>query len=102
MQASLASPMFTNRWRWNATRALALLRHNGGKKVPVAIQRMRAEDLLAAVFPEQVMCQDNRVGPVEIPDHPSGAMKLCAIVCTKRWTAEGLKADRRAHRARRD
>ncbi|HET9917531.1 MAG TPA: DEAD/DEAH box helicase, partial [Candidatus Binatia bacterium] len=69
-QATLASPMFTNRWRWNATRALALKRHNGGKKVPVAIQRMRAEDLLAAVFPEQVMCQDNRSGPVEIPDHP--------------------------------
>lgn len=69
-QAALASPMFTNRWRWNATRALALRRHNGGKKVPVAIQRMRAEDLLAAVFPEQVMCQDNRSGPVEIPDHP--------------------------------
>src|SRR5262249_23875135 len=23
-----------------------------------------------AVFPEQVMCQDNQVGPVEIPDHP--------------------------------
>ncbi|MDP2605114.1 MAG: DEAD/DEAH box helicase [Deltaproteobacteria bacterium] len=69
-QASLASPMFTNRWRWNATRALALLRQSGGKKVPVAIQRMRAEDLLAAVFPEQVMCQDNRSGPVEIPDHP--------------------------------
>jgi len=69
-QAALASPMFTNRWRWNATRALALKRHNGGKKVPVAIQRMRAEDLLAAVFPEQVMCQDNRSGPVVIPDHP--------------------------------
>ena len=69
-QASLASPMFTNRWRWNATRALALLRSQGGKKVPVAIQRMRAEDLLAAVFPQQVMCQDNQTGPVEIPDHP--------------------------------
>jgi len=69
-QAALASPMFSNRWRWNATRALALKRHNGGKKVPVAIQRMRAEDLLAAVFPEQVMCQDNRSGPVEIPEHP--------------------------------
>ncbi len=69
-QASLVSAMFTNRWRWNATRALALMRHNGGKKVPVAIQRMRAEDLLAAVFPEQVMCQDNRAGPVVIPDHP--------------------------------
>ncbi len=69
-QAVLASPFFTNRWRWNATRALAVMRHSGGKKVPVALQRMRAEDLLAAVFPEQVMCQDNRVGPVELPDHP--------------------------------
>jgi ATP-dependent Lhr-like helicase len=69
-QAALASPMFTNRWRWNATRALALTRFSGGKKVPVALQRMRAEDLLAAVFPEQVMCQDNRSGPVTLPDHP--------------------------------
>ena len=69
-QAALASPMFTNRWRWNATRALALTRFSGGKKVPVALQRMRAEDLLAAVFPEQVMCQDNRSGPVDLPDHP--------------------------------
>ena len=62
--------MFTNRWRWNAGRALALLRFTGGKKVPVALLRMRAEDLLAAVFPEQLMCQDNRVGPIVIPDHP--------------------------------
>ncbi len=69
-QAALTSPMFTNRWRWNATRALALSRFSGGKKVPVALQRMRAEDLLAAVFPEQVMCQDNRSGPVVLPDHP--------------------------------
>jgi ATP-dependent Lhr-like helicase len=69
-QAVLVSPFFTNRWRWNATRALALMRHSGGKKVPVAIQRMRAEDLLAAVFPAQLACQDNNPGPVEIPDHP--------------------------------
>jgi ATP-dependent Lhr-like helicase len=69
-QAVLVSPFFTNRWRWNATRALAVSRHSGGKKVPVALQRMRAEDLLGAVFPEQVMCQDNHAGPVEIPDHP--------------------------------
>lgn len=69
-QAVLASPFFTNRWRWNATRALAVARHSGGRKVPVALQRMRAEDLLGAVFPEQVMCQDNQVGPIVIPDHP--------------------------------
>ena len=49
-------------WRWRATAA--------ERKFPVALQRMRAEDLLGAVFPEQVMCQDNQVGPIEIPDHP--------------------------------
>src|SRR4029078_3815879 len=70
-QAALASPMFTNRWRWNATHSLSLLRYAGGKKVPMPLQRMRAQDLLAAVFPEQLGCQDNRGGgPIEIPDHP--------------------------------
>ena len=69
-QASLAAPMFTNRWRWNASRALAVERFSRGKKVPMQIQRMRAEDLLGAVFPDQVMCQDNRAGPVTLPDHP--------------------------------
>jgi len=69
-QASLAAPMFTNRWRWNASRALAVERFSRGKRVPMQIQRMRAEDLLGAVFPDQVMCQDNRAGPVNLPDHP--------------------------------
>jgi ATP-dependent Lhr-like helicase len=68
--ASLQSPMFTNRWRWNATRALAMQRFRHGKKIPMAIQRMHAEDLLTAVFPECLACQDNRVGPPEPPDHP--------------------------------
>ncbi|MFQ5912688.1 MAG: DEAD/DEAH box helicase [Nitrospinota bacterium] len=70
VQAALQSPMFTNRWRWNATRALAILRRNGGRRVPMALQRMRAEDLLAAVFPDQVACQDNHFGPITPPDHP--------------------------------
>ncbi len=70
IQALLVSPMFTNRWRWNATRSLVLLRHTGGRRVPMPIQRMRAEDLLAAVFPAQVACQDNASGPIEPPDHP--------------------------------
>lgn len=70
-QAALAAPLFTNRWRWNATRALALLRFESGKRVPFPLQRMRAEDLLAAVFPEQLGCQDNMgPGPVPIPEHP--------------------------------
>jgi ATP-dependent Lhr-like helicase len=70
VQALLASPMFTNRWRWNANRSLAVLRFSGGRRVPMPIQRMRAEDLLGSVFPEQVQCQDNRSGPVTPPDHP--------------------------------
>ncbi|MBP1684459.1 MAG: associated domain protein [Deltaproteobacteria bacterium] len=71
IQAVLAAPMFGTRWRWNATRALALPRHTGGRRVPMPIQRMRAEDLLAAVFPAQLACGDNRPGgPIEPPDHP--------------------------------
>lgn len=70
IQAVLASPMFTSRWRWNAGRALALPRYQGGRRVPMPIQRMRADDLLAAVFPDQVACQDNHAGPVTPPDHP--------------------------------
>jgi ATP-dependent Lhr-like helicase len=73
VQAILAAPMFTSRWRWNATRALALLRFAHGRRVPPQIQRMRAEDLLAAVFPAALACQDNMRGaPAEtaLPDHP--------------------------------
>ena len=69
-QAVLASPIFTSRWRWTAGRALALLRFMGGKKVPPQIQRMRAEDLLAAVFPEAIACPENLEGEIKIPDHP--------------------------------
>ena len=70
-QAVLQAPLFGTRWRWDASRALALLRHTGGRKVPAPILRMRADDLRAAVFPAQVACQDNAPpGDVEVPDHP--------------------------------
>ncbi|HLK93708.1 MAG TPA: DEAD/DEAH box helicase [Polyangia bacterium] len=70
-QAALQAPMFETRWRWNATRSLALLRSRGGKRVPPALQRMRAQDLIAAVFPAQTACQDNHGGgAIEVPDHP--------------------------------
>jgi ATP-dependent Lhr-like helicase len=69
-QALLAAPMFGTRWRWNASRALAVLRYERGRKVPPFLQRMRSDDLLAAVFPAQTACQENVVGPIEIPDHP--------------------------------
>jgi ATP-dependent Lhr-like helicase len=69
-QALLDAPMFTARWRWNASRALAILRFRGGRKVPPPIQRMRSEDLLASVFPDQVACAENLTGPIQIPNHP--------------------------------
>jgi ATP-dependent Lhr-like helicase len=69
-QALLDAPMFGTRWRWNATRALAVPRFRGGAKVPAQIQRMRSDDLLAAVFPDQVACAENLTGPPRIPDHP--------------------------------
>ncbi len=70
-QAILAAPMFGTRFRWNASRSLAVLRFERGRKVPPFLQRMRSDDLMAAVFPALVACQDNaQPGPREIPDHP--------------------------------
>ncbi|HWC87149.1 MAG TPA: DEAD/DEAH box helicase [Solirubrobacteraceae bacterium] len=69
-QAVLRSPMFTARWRWNLNRSLAVLRRKGGRVNPFNIQRMEANDLMAAVFPSLAACQDNApAGPIEIPDH---------------------------------
>ena len=70
VQALCAAPMFPVRWRWSAGIALALPRFRGGKKVPAPLQRMAAEDLLTAVFPDQVACAENLTGELEIPDHP--------------------------------
>src|SRR5882672_11171289 len=69
-QALLDAPMFTARWRWNASRALAVLRFRGGRRTPPPIQRMQSDDLLAAVFPDQAACAENLVGEIRIPDHP--------------------------------
>ncbi len=72
LPAVLQAPMFMTRWRWNVSRSLVLLRFSHGKKVPPQIQRMKAEDLLGAVFPDAMACQDNIVGERtrQIPDHP--------------------------------
>ncbi len=64
------SPVWQSRWRWNTTRALAVLRQRNGKRVPPPLQRMKADDLMAAVFPVLVACQENLSGPIELPDHP--------------------------------
>jgi ATP-dependent Lhr-like helicase len=69
-QAVLTAPLFPARWRWNLNTSLAVLRWRGGRKNPPAIQRMEADDLMAAVFPTLAACQENVApGPLEIPDH---------------------------------
>jgi len=70
IQAVLDAPLFGVRWRWNAGVALALPRYTGGRKVAPQIQRMKSEDLIASVFPDQIACLENLVGEREIPDHP--------------------------------
>ncbi len=70
IQAMLDAPMFITRWRWVAGVSLALPRFRAGKKVAPQIMRMLAEDLIAAVFPDQIACAENLVGEREVPDHP--------------------------------
>ncbi|HHJ38150.1 MAG TPA: DEAD/DEAH box helicase [Methylothermaceae bacterium] len=70
IQALLDNPMFTVRWRWNATISLAVRRFQNGRKTPPYLVRMQAEDLVTAVFPEQMACLENIQGDRTIPDHP--------------------------------
>jgi len=89
-QAALDSPIFGTRWRWDANRALALLRFQNGKKVPPQIQRMRSDDLLASVFPDAAACFENIEGERKIPDHPLVA-EVMKDVLTEAMDVEGLK-----------
>ncbi|CAB4243175.1 ATP-dependent helicase Lhr and Lhr-like helicase [Methylacidimicrobium sp. AP8] len=70
IQALLTSPMFTIRWRWTASISLAVARRRGGGRVPPLLQRMEAEELLGAIFPDAVACPENLGGDRECPDHP--------------------------------
>ncbi len=76
VQALLDAPLFTTRWRWNATVALAIQRMRGGKRTPAPLQRMAAEDLVAVVFPDQLACGENLAGERQIPEHPLVAQTL--------------------------
>src|ERR1700761_7602881 len=89
-QAVLDSPIFATRWKWDAGRALALLRFQGGKKVPPQIQRIRADDLLASVFPEASACPENIVGEIKIPKHPL-VDEVMKDVLTEAMDIDGLE-----------
>jgi len=70
VQAFLDAPVFQTRWRWNATISLAVPRNRGGRKVAPQLQRMQADDLMAAVFPDAAACLENIPGDRALPDHP--------------------------------
>jgi ATP-dependent Lhr-like helicase len=89
-QAILTSPIFTARWRWDASRALMLLRFQGGKKVAPQIQRMRADDLLAAVFPDAAACPENLEGELQVPEHPL-VQEVMKDALTEAMDIDGLK-----------
>jgi ATP-dependent Lhr-like helicase len=89
-QAALPSPIFATRWRWDANRSLALLRFQGGKKVPPPIQRIRSDDLLASVFPDVAACPENLEGDIKIPDHPL-IQEVMKDVLTEAMDIDGLR-----------
>jgi ATP-dependent Lhr-like helicase len=97
VQALLASPLFAVRWRWNLTRALLVLRRRGGRRNPPPLQRMQADDLLAALFPALAACAENARGTVEIPDHPivRETLRDCLNEATDVEGLRGLLADLR-------
>ena len=101
VQALLDAPMFTIRWRWNATRSLAVPRYRGGAKIAAPLQRMESENLLAAVFPDQLACLEHIVGDREIPDHP--LVKQTIDDClTEAMDIDGLEEVLRKIELRRD
>ena len=93
VQAALQAPMFETRWRWNAMRSLTLLRSRGGKRVPPALQRMRAQDLIAAVFPgpDRLPGQPRRRRDRD-PRSPAGARDDRATAWSRRWTRRACAA----------
>jgi ATP-dependent Lhr-like helicase len=70
VQAFLDAPVFKTRWRWNATISLAVPRTRAGRRLAPQLQRILADDLMAAVFPDAAACLENIPGDRELPDHP--------------------------------
>jgi ATP-dependent Lhr-like helicase len=91
VQALLAAPMFGTRWRWNAQRSLLLERARNGRRVPAALLRMRADDLLAAAFPQALACPETLPpGPIEPPDDHPIVRQTVEDCLTEAMDAEGL------------
>jgi ATP-dependent Lhr-like helicase len=91
VQAVLQAPLFGTRFRWSATRALALVSLSERRSRSAAHPARAGGGPAGAVFPAQVGCQDNHGGgEVEPPDHPlvNEALRDCL---TEALDVEGLK-----------
>ena len=101
-QALLAAPMFEVRLRHVATRALLVMRSARGRKVPAWIQRLRAQEISAAIFPQREACFENRPPAVEVPDHFVAAetMRECLTESTDIARIEQLLRDIEANDVR--
>ncbi len=96
IQALCAAPMFVTRWRWAAAIALALPRFRGGRKVPPPLARMNAEDLLAAVFPDQVACAENLQAERSRFRITRWCARRSTTACTRPWTSRRFERILRA------
>ena len=101
-QALLDAPMFG--------RAGAGTRHGrsqscgsaAGRKFLRRIQRMRSDDLLASVFPDQVaLCREPHRRPIRIPDHPL-VNETIANCLDEAMDLAGTRAGSARNRDRRD
>ena len=95
VQALLDAPVFETRWRWNANRSLAIPRFRNGKRVPAALQRMNAEDLISVVFPDQIACLENIPGERQVPEHPlvDQTIEDCLVEAMDLAGLQGLLVD---------
>ena len=101
VQAFLDAPVFQTRWRWNTTISLAVPRNRHGRKIAPQLQRMQADDLMAAVFPDAAACLENIPGDREIPDHPLVTQSVRDCL-QEAMDFEALSIDPRTHPSRRD
>ncbi len=96
VQAFLDAPVFQTRWRWNATISLAVPRNRGGRKVAPQLQRMQADDLMAAVFPDAAACLENIPGRPRDSRSSAGQRRPCATASKRRWICPGWSRSSRA------
>ena len=86
VQAFLDAPVFKTRWRWN-TRSRWPCRARGAHgRSRRQIQRMLADDLMAAVFPDAAACLEN-IPAIGIFPITRSCRRRCAIASRRRWTS---------------